>query len=72
MNKEQFDKIFKDCVVSLSSKDLEEIESRLKSYSSDNGKISGIEFAMFVYMESKRYSEELIYSVLTKVLEIED
>lgn len=72
MNKEQFDKIFKDCVISLGSKDLEEIESRLKPYSSNNEKIPGIEFAIFVYMESKRYSEELIYSVLTKVLEIED
>lgn len=72
MNKKQFDEMFVECTDSLHSETIENITAKLNKYKTKDDTISATELALFAYSESINYSRKLIYSVLFKVLEIED
>lgn len=71
LSKEQFDKIFNNCVESLVPNSNEEIMRKLKSFEISVGNPSDKQFAMFAYIESMNYARELVYSVLSETL-VED
>lgn len=72
MDKEKFDAIFNECVDSLTPHSVEDINQKIKLYGENPDKISATNLAMFAYLESMDYSRKLIYSFLSKVLEVED
>lgn len=74
MKKEQFDKIFAEAKQELLDSTAEQIAERLKHYQTDEdgNSISLERLAMFAYIESIAVSTKLLYSVLFKVLEIEE
>jgi len=72
MTREEFDEMFSKCSDDLKMKDPKEVIEKLKNYV-DEGKtsISDKELAMFAYVESTMYADELVHSVLLKVLNLE-
>ncbi|HHX63139.1 MAG TPA: hypothetical protein GX707_20875 [Epulopiscium sp.] len=73
MDKKQFDKIFDSSVQEILRSDTQEqILETISKYSNDNGKLSNEQLAIFSYVESITKSKELLYSVLSKVLDIEE
>ena len=73
MDKKQFDKIFDSSVQEILRSDTQEqILETISKYSNDNGKLSNEQLAIFSYVESIAKSKELLYSVLSKVLDIEE
>ncbi len=72
MTREKFDEVFSKCADDLKMKDPKEITNKLKNYvDGDKKTISPYELAMFAYVESTMYADELLHSVLLKVLDIE-
>ena len=73
MDKKQFDKIFDSSVEEILRSDSEEqILERVSKYSNDKGKLSNEQLATFSYIESIAKSKELLYSVLSKVLDVKE
>jgi hypothetical protein len=71
MNKEQFDKVFKESVKENSSKVSEDFIKTVNNFSvKHEGKDSSLYAAILV--ESVKYCNNLLYSVLSKVLINED
>lgn len=70
MNKKEFDDIFTTCKQQLFLKSKESLHKNLPSYADANKHISPEKIATFVYMESIKYTNDMIYSLLTKVLDI--
>jgi len=72
MNKEQFDKIFEECEKEFTTFTEEQILEKLKLYQSEEDNISSMHMAIFAYLESIATSKDLLYSVLSKVLDIKE
>lgn len=72
MDKKQFDKIFDSCVSDVSAKSIKDFESNLRTHADANGKIPSDNLAVLVYEESISYAEQLLHSVLAKVLDLRD
>lgn len=72
MSKEEFDNIFMACKQQFSFKSEEDIHEALAPFADNNGKISSENIAMFAYVESVNYTNDMLYSVLTKVLNISE
>lgn len=72
MSKKEFDDVFMTCKQQFSFKSEEQIHEALTSFADNNGKISPENIAMFAYVESVNYTNDMLYSVLTKVLDISE
>lgn len=72
MTKERFDSIFEQCKSSLMPSNENELTDRLKDYSKDIRRMSKEDVFAFLYLESMKYTNDMIYNVLVNCLDFED
>lgn len=79
MTKKEFDQIFSACkleAIGVPENSVESIEEALKKvlskYSDDEGKMSLYDLTSFLLFESMDYTNKLVYSLFSKILEIPD
>jgi|BioPla2DNA2_1021312.scaffolds.fasta_scaffold119363_3 hypothetical protein len=72
MNKKEFDDIFIACKQQLLPLTEEQLIEKLSLYSDENGKIPLEKLAMFAYLESIKYTNDMIYGLLSRVLDISE
>lgn len=66
ISKQEFQKIFDSVIRSLDNKI--NMENLLKRYADENGMVSPDKAAIFAYIESVNYSQQLIYSLFSELL----
>lgn len=72
MTKQEFDAVFSKCSDKLKMKDPKDISKALKGYLLEEKEtITAFEMASFAYLEAIKYADNLIYTVLLEVLDIE-
>ena len=72
MNKKQFDDIFRSTKLKIIEKVNSNMKENLLKISDESGKISTSELAVFVLSQSMEYTNDMIYSILSKALVTED
>lgn len=70
LDKNKFDAIFNSTVKNLDAS--MNYEDLMKKYSNENSNISTDKMAMFAYVESINYSQQLIYRLFSELLSVED
>lgn len=72
MTHKEFNEIFEGCRKQCLPNDQAQVEAKLNAFCDKNGKISPQAMAMFTYVETIQYTNAMLYSVLSKVLNVED
>jgi len=67
MNKKQFDDLFMEAKHQLLPLTEEQITEKLAKYQSSPGKIDTTHLAVFAYMESIKYANDLVYALLSEI-----
>lgn len=72
MTKERFESIFEQCKSGLAPSNENELMDRFRNYSEDICRMSKEEVFAFLYFESMKYTNDMIYNVLVNCLDFED
>ena len=72
MTKKEFDEIFESCTKQLLTLTFDQLRERIHSYSDENGKLTMDGIAVFAYMESIKYTNDLVYEILSRILDISE
>jgi|WetSurMetagenome_2_1015567.scaffolds.fasta_scaffold05027_13 hypothetical protein len=68
MTQEQFNVLFKEAVNKNLPKDEKQIAKMFSEYEDPSGKIGINEIAIFAYMESVKYVNNLVYALLSELI----
>lgn len=72
MTKQEFDKIFNECNQEIIPQAKDRILKEIEKHSYENGRINTSDIPAIVYTELMKYCNELLYSVLFKIHEVEE
>ena len=72
MTRKEFDAIFEQCKKEHLPADPAELQKKLNQFADKDGKISGQAMAVFLFIETMQYTNDMLYSVLSKVLDVTD
>lgn len=70
MTREEFNALFESCRKSCLPADQNQMAARLAAYSDGKDNINPVGLAIFAYMESIRYTDAMLYQVLSKALNV--
>ena len=70
MTKQEFDALFERCKARCLPSDQGQIQEKLARFTNENGQVSAL--AVFTYVETIQYTNELLYSVLSEALNIQE
>ena len=72
MARKEFDAIFEKCKQKHLPTNQVEIQRKLNQFADQDGKVSAQALAIFSFIESVQYTNDMLYAVLSKALEVED
>ncbi len=70
MTREEFNTLFESCRKNCMPADQEQVAARLAAYSDGKGNINPMALALFAYTEGMRYTDAMLYQVLSKALDV--
>lgn len=72
MTREQFDDLFVKAKIAISPKSAEEAEERIAEYAKDIEHVTLQELALYLQMESIKYTNDLVYTLFVSTLEFDE
>lgn len=72
MTKQEFDALFERCKARCLPSDQGQIQKKLAHFTDENGQVSAQALAVFTYVETIQYTNDLLYSVLSEALDIQE
>ena len=72
MTKQEFDALFERCKARCLPSDQGQIQEKLARFTDENGQVSALALAVFTYVETIQYTNDLLYSVLSEALDIQE
>ncbi len=72
MTRAEFDAIFERCKKKYLPNNQADIQKKLNQFADQNGKISAQALAVFSFIETVQYTNDMLYAVLSEALEVED
>ena len=72
MTKQEFDALFERCKANCLPSDQGQIQQKLARFTAQNGQVSAQALAVFTYVETIQYTNDLLYSVLSEALDIQE
>ena len=72
MTKQDFDALFERCKANCLPSDQGQIQQKLARFTDQNGQVSAQALAVFTYVETIQYTNDLLYSVLSEALDIQE
>ena len=72
MTKQEFDALFERCKANCLPSDQGQIQQKLARFTYQNGQVSAQALAVFTYVETIQYTNDLLYSVLSEALDIQE
>ena len=72
LTKQEFDALFERCKARCLPSDQGQIQEKLARFTNENGQVSAQALAVFTYVETIQYTNELLYSVLSEPLNIQE
>ena len=71
MTRAEFDAIFEKCKKKYLG-DEAEIQKKLSTFADKDGKVSAQALAIFSFIETVQYTNDMLYAVLSEALDVED
>lgn len=72
MTRAEFDAIFEKCKKKYLPTNQAEIQKRLSTFADKDGKVSAQALAIFSFIETVQYTNDMLYAVLSEALDVED
>ena len=72
MTRAEFDAIFEKCNAALDCTNQAEIQKKLSTFADQDGKVSPQALAIFSFIETVQYTNDMLYAVLSEALNVED
>ena len=72
MTRTEFDAMFEKYKQKYLPTNQEDIQKRLSQFADQDGKISGQALAVFTFIETVQYTNDMLYSVLSEALDVKD
>ena len=72
LTKQEFDALFERCKARCLPSDQRQIQEKLARFTDQNGQVSAQALAVFTYVETIQYTNDLLYSVLSEALDIQE
>ena len=72
MTRAEFDAIFEKCKKQHLPTNQAEIQKKLNQFADQDGKVSAQALAIFAFIETVQYTNDMLYSVLSEALDLQD
>ena len=72
MTRAEFDAIFEKCKKKYLPTNQAEIQKKLSTFADQDGKVPAQALAIFSFIETVQYTNDMLYAVLSEALNVED